>query len=67
MSVENFFERTDPVLVGGLHDLNEALFAYKEEVGWKDYVDSLSDEQAILCWKIVETLRERRFPKDLMP
>jgi hypothetical protein len=31
-----------------------------------DFVDSVSQEQALLIWELVETLRVKRLPEDLV-
>lgn len=60
--VQDFFETEDPTLVGKLYD---AVFTISELSLWPDYVHSVSTEQAIMCWKIVEKMRITEFPKDL--
>jgi hypothetical protein len=37
-------------------DIGEALYTLSEAGAWPDYVDSVSPEQAIICWKIVERI-----------
>ena len=61
-ALEAFFDCLQPVLKG---DLNEALYALDESGGWPDYVDSVSPEQALLCWRVVERLRREEFPSEL--
>jgi hypothetical protein len=60
--IEEFFKMADPDLIGSL---GEALYAYDEIVKWPDYVDCVSIEQAILCWKIIEKLKVEVFPEEL--
>lgn len=80
LAVEKFFgfgnilEPLTDELCEGLIDrpelqgnLDEALFAVSESVGWPDCVDSVSAEQALMCWAIVEKLRTETFPKELHP
>lgn len=45
--------------------LGEALYTLSETVAWPDDVSSVSEEQAILCWKLVERLRREAFPDHL--
>jgi len=60
--VEAFFEQPDPVLKG---KLDEALYSMSELGLWLDDVDSMSVEQALRVWKVVEKLRSTEFPPDL--
>jgi hypothetical protein len=46
-------------------DLHEALYSMSETGSWPDGVDSVSEEQAMLCWAIVKKLREQPFLDDL--
>lgn len=46
-------------------DLNNLLYTYSELGGWADCIDSVSAEQAIQCWRIVESLRTKEFPQEL--
>lgn len=46
-------------------DLGEALYAYSELGMLIDGVDRISDEQAIQMWRLVEKLRNERFPDSL--
>lgn len=43
-------------------DLEEALHSASELRLWPDAVDSVSTEQAFICWKLIEQLKERKFP-----
>jgi hypothetical protein len=46
--------------------LNEAAYTMSECGQWPDNVDNVSPEQVVLCWQLVEWLRERElFPTDL--
>jgi uncharacterized protein YeaC (DUF1315 family) len=60
--VSKFFEQDDPELVG---NLSEALYAMDEFGLWPDDV-TVSEEQAITCWAVVEKLRKKKFPKKLV-
>jgi uncharacterized protein YeaC (DUF1315 family) len=51
-----------PELVG---NLSEALYAMDEFGLWPDDV-TVSEEQAITCWAVVEKLRKKKFPKKLV-
>lgn len=44
------------------NQLYHILFLIEEKIGWPDYVDSVSEEQAILLWKIIETLKDKEIP-----
>ncbi len=61
-AVEGFFEGDDPELKGSL---DEALYSMSELSLWADYVDCVSGQQALLCWKIVEKMRTSEFPEHL--
>ena len=45
--------------------LREALYTVGELELWPDYVDSVSAEQCICCWQIIQTLLQADFPADL--
>jgi len=45
----------------------EVLYSMDERGLWIDQVDSVSAEQCLLCWRIVEALRKKAFPKALRP
>lgn len=45
--------------------LPEALYAVSELGLWFDDVDSVSEDQCLKCWRIVETLKNKEFPKKL--
>lgn len=60
--VQDFFVAEDPSLIGRL---DQAVYTVSELNLWPDYVHSVSTEQAIMCWKIVEKMRIAEFPKDL--
>lgn len=57
-----FHSIPDPELIGNLDD---ALYTMSEMGFWPDEIDSISKDQAILCWKIIERLRQQTFPKNL--
>lgn len=61
---EAFIKRQAPELKG---NLNDALFSADEYGLWEDFVDSVSPEQAMMCWRIVEKLRTEEFPQELIP
>lgn len=61
--VQEFFESPDPTLMR--NDLHQAAFTMSELGLWSDYVDSVSAQQIIQCWKIVEKLRTTKFPRTL--
>lgn len=66
-AIENFFglDMAEGIStkVGGLQ---EALYAMSELNLWSDAVDSVSAEQAIECWMIVQKLMEcKNFPDNL--
>lgn len=42
-----------------LRELNELLWQASDEHVWPDFVDTVSNEQAIECWKIIEYLRRK--------
>lgn len=53
----------EPDLVDSL----DSLAYYISERGqWVDCVDSVSPEQVILCWKIVEKLKFSKIPDELV-
>jgi hypothetical protein len=37
--------------------LSNALYTISQGGGWPDYVDSVSVDQALLCWRLVEWLK----------
>lgn len=46
-------------------DLDEAVHTISELGLWTDSVDSVSAQQAVECWKLVERLRSQRLPPAL--
>jgi hypothetical protein len=60
----DFFYSSNPPLVDQ-KDLAEALYSFSENDLWLDYVDSVGEDQAILCWRIVEKLRKAKLPEEL--
>jgi transposase len=46
-------------------DLNVVLHTLSEGHQWRDDVDSMSKEQAVLVWRAVEAIRKRSFPERL--
>ena len=46
-------------------NLDQALYAVSGADIWPDYVDSVSAEQAIMCWRIVDKLLRERFLEEL--
>ena len=59
--VDNFFTDYEPDLVG---DLSEALYTVDELGLWPDD-GTVSMEQALFCWSIVEKMRTYKFPDEL--
>ena len=51
----------DEMRVNNLNALSEALLAVVDLRITPDVADYISREQAILCWRIVETLRRKKF------
>lgn len=51
----------DPIYPRSIED---ALYAYNELGLWPDDV-TVSAEQAIMCWRLVEALRKAKFPEEL--
>lgn len=45
--------------------LSSALYSLSELGVWPDSVDSVSTDQALLCWRVVEKLRHEKFPQSL--
>lgn len=60
-NVEKFFEGDTQ----NLEDLNNALYAVSELGLWPDDIDSVSEEQTLFCWRIIEKLKVAKFPKEL--
>ena len=40
--------------------LDSILYTVSEKIGYPDYVDTVSVEQAIFLWKIIETLKTKK-------
>lgn len=51
-----------PTAFAEAKDLAEALHSASELRLWPDNVDSVSPEQAMTCWQLVERLRTERLP-----
>lgn len=49
----------------GAKVLGEALYSMSELHLWPDEVDSVSREQALRCWQVVEACRRGGFPRVL--
>lgn len=47
-------------------ELREALYAASETGQFPDGEATVSNAQAILCWKIIERLRNEKFPPELI-
>lgn len=47
------------------NDLANVLYMTGELGMWPDDVDRVSEEQAIMCWRIIEKCRVQAFPKDM--
>lgn len=45
--------------------LAECLYSLSEGECWADYIDSVSVEQALMCWAAVERVRRDGFPESL--
>ena len=63
-ALEDWLDMPEPVGIKK-RDISEALYSFEENNLFPDYVDSVSIEQAILCWKIVQRVRLSGFPKEL--
>jgi len=63
-ALENFIGDESPRMIG---NLGNGLYAVSERGLWPDDVDSVSEEQALLCWRLVEKLRCADFPDELRP
>ena len=48
------------------NQLCHILFLIEEIIGFPDYVDSVSEEQAILLWKIIETLKYKEVQQRIL-
>ena len=59
--VKHFLDDYEPDLVG---NLNEALYSCNELGLWPDD-GTVSMEQALFCWSIVEKMRTHNFPDEL--
>ena len=69
MDLENK-DKLASFLVGKPADLNEKdlenlLYFVSEQYLWMDDIDSMSPEQAIMVWRVVESLRGRKLPDKL--
>lgn len=51
-----------PIMKPGLEN---ALYSLSEHGIWPDSIDSVSAEQAVLCWRIIEKLKKKQFPSEL--
>lgn len=47
------------------NDLAEALHSVSELGLWPDVVESVSEEQALTCYRLIEKLRSNKFPAEL--
>lgn len=47
------------------NELGEALYSAAMLGLWPDNVDSVSEEQALMCWRLIERLRTARLPDEL--
>lgn len=63
--LEKFFKNIDNPKVNR-KDLVHAAYSLAECHMFPDYIDSISPEQIIFCWKIIEKLRHERFPENLV-
>jgi hypothetical protein len=69
-NVVNFFELPIHIPVSTVSNLEggslaEALYTLSECGLWPDNIDSISTEQAIMCWMVIEKLRVSDFPENL--
>lgn len=61
-AVTDFIYGWPPRLIGNLGDM---LYIVSELGLWPDYVDSVSAEQALMCWAIVQKMRAHGVPDEL--
>jgi len=47
------------------HDVRNAVFVLDQLHAWPDSVDSVSVEQVLFCWQLIERLRSQKFPEEL--
>lgn len=59
------FVGSDHPVLNHAPDLNEALYTMSELGLWPDSVDSVSEAQAVLCWRLIERLTSDRLPDNL--
>jgi len=59
------FVDDQPAVVVDRKALNAALYSMSELGLWPDNIDSMSNEQAILVWALVERVRREGFPTEL--
>lgn len=50
---------------GDLHNLDNALYTISELGMWYDEVDSISPEQAMMIYKVVDKVLKDGFPEEL--
>ena len=60
--VISFFDGVNPPIIP---DLNKAIYTLSELRLWPDDVDAISKDQVLMCWKVVEILKAKRFPENL--
>ena len=63
--VADYFNTLEIPIDINFRNLNEALYSVSELYIWPDDVDSVSDNQALLCWCIIEKIRKDGFPEEL--
>jgi hypothetical protein len=63
--VERWLGRPSAEPVSVRHSLRDAVYTMSELHLWPDSVDSLSVDQVMMCWHLVEVVRKRSFPDEL--
>ena len=48
-----------------IDELDNILYTVSEKIGFPDYVDTVSTDQAIFLWQLIETLKTKKPPKEL--
>ncbi len=66
-----YFKTNEPYTDGLYADqefwssLDEVLYSMSELGLWFDEIDSVSKEQVMLCWRIIEKIKTDGFPEEL--
>lgn len=63
VALMEFIGAEEPVLYPGL---GATLYSLENLGLWIDNIDSVSEEQCLFCWRIVEALRKRELPDELV-